>query len=70
MWELIVVVAVVLGGVCLYNSLVKLREQAAAAWADLDVQLKRRYDLIPDIVETLKGYAAHEQKTLEAVVQA
>ena len=70
MWELIVVAAVVLGGVGLYNSLVKLREQAAAAWADIDVQLKRRYDLIPNVVETVKGYAAHEQKTLEAVVQA
>ncbi len=70
MWELIVVAAVVLGGVGLYNSLVKLREQAEAAWADIDVQLKRRYDLIPNVVETVKGYAAHEQKTLEAVVQA
>ena len=70
MWELIVVGAVVLGGVGLYNSLVKLREMADAAWADIDVQLKRRYDLIPNIVETVKGYASHEQKTLEAVVQA
>ena len=70
MWELIVVAAVVLGGVGLYNSLVKLREQAEAAWADVDVRLKRRYDLIPNVVETVKGYAAHEQETLEAVVQA
>ena len=57
-------------GISLYNKLVKLREQADAAWADIDVQLKRRHDLIPNAVETVKGYAAHEQKTFEAVVAA
>ncbi len=53
-----------------YNSLVKLRNMARAAWADIDVQLKRRHDLIPNLVETVKGYAAHERGTLEAVINA
>lgn len=70
MWEIVVVAALVLGTVVIYNSLVRLREQADAAWADVDVQLKRRYDLIPTLVETVKGYASHEQATLEAVIQA
>jgi LemA protein len=70
MWEIAVVAALVLGGVVIYNGLVKLREQADAAWADVDVQLKRRYDLIPNLVETVKGYAGHEKGTLDAVVQA
>ena len=66
MWGLLAVAAIFLGGVGLYNGLVKLREQADTAWADIDVQLKRRYDLIPNVVETVKGYAEHEHKTLEA----
>lgn len=70
MWELIVVAALFVGGIAIYNSLVKLRETADAAWADVDVQLKRRYDLIPNLVETTRGYAGHEKDTLEAVVQA
>ena len=70
MWGLLAVGALFMGGIVLYNGLVKLREQADAAWADIDVQLKRRHDLIPNLVETVKGYAAHEQKTLEAVVAA
>ena len=70
MWALLAVGVVFIGGIGLYNGLVKLREQADAAWADIDVQLKRRHDLIPNVVETVKGYAAHEQKTLEAVVAA
>ncbi len=70
MWALFAVGAVIIIGVSLYNTLVKLREQADAAWADIDVQLKRRYDLIPNVVETVKGYAAHESETLEAVVAA
>jgi len=53
-----------------YNGLVRLKVQCDNAWSDIDVQLKRRYDLIPNIVETVKGYAAHEKDTLEAVVQA
>jgi LemA protein len=54
----------------LYNRLVRLRNDVRNAWAQIDVQLKRRYDLIPNLVETVKGYAKHERGTLEAVVQA
>ena len=53
-----------------YNGLVRLKVQCDHAWSDIDVQLKRRYDLIPNIVETVKGYAAHEKGTLEGVVAA
>ena len=53
-----------------YNKLVRLRNQVEAAWSQIDVQLKRRYDLIPNLVETVKGYAAHERETLEAVTAA
>ena len=53
-----------------YNGLVRLRNQAKNAWSQIDVQLKRRHDLIPNLVETVKGYAAHERQTLEAVTQA
>src|SRR5579862_3560088 len=56
--------------IALYNGLVRLRVQADNAWSDIDVQLKRRYDLVPNLVETVKGYAAHESGTLEAVVKA
>src|SRR5436853_2515366 len=54
----------------MYNSLVRLKIQCDNAWADIDVQLKRRYDLIPNLVETVKGYAAHERGTFEAVTAA
>ena len=54
----------------LYNGLVKLRNRIENAWAQIDVQLKRRYDLIPNLVETVKGYASHERETLDAVVRA
>src|SRR5580698_862923 len=64
----LVIIAVVLIGI--YNSLVQLRVRADNAWADIDVQLKRRYDLIPNLVETVKGYATHEKGTFEAVVAA
>jgi LemA protein len=53
-----------------YNSLVRLRNQIENAWAQIDVQLKRRYDLIPNLVETVKGYARHERETFEKVTQA
>ena len=56
--------------VATYNGLVNLRNRIENAWAQIDVQLKRRYDLIPNLVETVKGYAAHEKETLEAVIQA
>lgn len=53
-----------------YNSLVRLRNWIDEAWAQIDVQLKRRYDLIPNLVETVKGYAKHEQETLQKVIEA
>lgn len=56
--------------ISLYNNLVKLRNRIENAWAQIDVQLKRRWDLIPNLVETVKGYAGHERETLEAVIAA
>lgn len=67
---LAVLAVLVIGLIVLYNGLVKLRNRIENAWAQIDVQLKRRYDLIPNLVETVKGYAAHERETLEAVIQA
>lgn len=69
MWGFAILLLVIIIGVVMYNSLVKLREQAEAAWADIDVQLKRRYDLVPNLVETVKGYAAHEEETLQKVIR-
>ncbi|HUU31997.1 MAG TPA: LemA family protein [Phycisphaerae bacterium] len=65
-----IVIVVGLWFVITYNSLVRLRNAVRNAWSQIDVQLKRRYDLIPNIVETVKGYAAHEKTTLEQVIQA
>ncbi len=65
-----VIVALVLWAITIYNGLVALRQRANQAFADIDVQLKQRHDLIPNLVETVKGYASHERGTLEAVVQA
>ena len=70
MWPLLILVVIVIAVFMLYNGLVKLKVAAEGAWADIDVQLKRRYDLIPNLVETVKGYAAHERGTLEAVIDA
>ena len=67
---LIIILVIVVVGITMYNGLVKLRVRAENAWADIDVQLKRRYDLIPNLIETVKGYAAHEKDTLEAVINA
>ncbi|MFQ5696409.1 MAG: LemA family protein, partial [Terriglobia bacterium] len=67
---LAIVVVVGVAVISIYNSLVRLRVQSDNAWADIDVQLKRRYDLIPNLVETVKGYAAHEKQTLEGVIAA
>lgn len=70
-WILIIVgVIVFFYGVAMYNKFVKLTQRTKEAWADIDVQLKRRYDLIPNLVETVKGYAGHEQGTFEAVTEA
>jgi LemA protein len=67
---LVLVGLVVVFVIAMYNGLVRLRVQCDNAWSDIDVQLKRRYDLIPNLVETVKGYAGHEKGTLEAVIQA
>jgi LemA protein len=64
---LVVLLFVLIG---FYNGLIRLRNQVKNAWAQIDVQLKRRYDLIPNLVETVKGYMKHERETLEAVTQA
>ncbi len=63
-------VLTVIIAVGMYNGLIRLEVQAQNAWADIDVQLKRRYDLIPNIVDTVKGYAAHERATFDAVLAA
>ncbi len=67
---LAVVVAVVFWAIVAYNNFVKLIQRTKEAWADIDVQLKRRYDLIPNLVETVKGYATHERETFDAVTNA
>jgi LemA protein len=67
---LAVVAVIVLAVIVLYNGLVRARNQVDNAWSQIDVQLKRRIDLIPNLVETVKGYAAHEKETLDAVVRA
>lgn len=67
---LAVIVVAAIWVIGIYNALVRLRVQAENAWSDIDVQLKRRWDLIPNLVETVKGYAGHEKQTLEAVIQA
>jgi LemA protein len=73
-WVLIVVLAIVLLlafiVVALYNRLVRLRNRCENAWAQVDVQLRRRYDLIPNLVETVKGYASHERATFDEVTRA
>ncbi len=64
------VILIAVAVVVIYNGLVRLNVQTTNAWADIDVQLKRRHDLIPNVVETVKGYASHERQTFEAVVDA
>jgi len=68
----LIILAVVVGFLIIapYNALVRGRNEVKSAWSSIDVQLKRRYDLIPNLLETVKGYAGHERQTLEAVVQA
>ena len=74
LWVVLVIVAIVLllvlWVVGIYNRLVRTRNRVGNAWAQIEVQLKRRHDLIPNLVETVKGYAAHERGTFEAVTQA
>jgi LemA protein len=67
---LAVVAVLILGGVLGYNGLVRRRNRTQEAWSQIDVELKRRHDLIPNLVETVKGYAAHERQTFEAVTSA
>jgi LemA protein len=70
-WIIIVVlVFVVLAAVAMYNRLVGLRNQVKNAWRQIDVQLKRRHDLIPNLVEVVKDYMSYEQETLQKVIQA
>jgi LemA protein len=66
---IILVAAIAVWAIAIYNRFVTLTARVAEAWADIDVQLKRRYDLIPNLVETVKGYAAHESGTLERVTE-
>ncbi len=73
-WSLLAVavffVLIALIVISIYNGLVKMRERVDASWSDIDVQLKRRHDLIPNVVETVKAYATHERETLEGVIRA
>lgn len=69
MYFLLAIAAIAIAAVVLYNGLVKARQVAEEAWSGIDVQLKRRADLIPNLIETVKGYAAHEIGTLEKVVE-
>ena len=71
LWIVLAVIAVLIIAIIgMYNALIRLKVRVDEAWSDIDVQLKRRYDLIPNLVETVKGYAAHEKTTLDSVVQA
>lgn len=71
LWVLLAVIAVAIVAIIgMYNSLIRLKNRVDEAWSDIDVQLKRRYDLIPNLVETVKGYATHEQATFQKVVEA
>jgi LemA protein len=67
---LIIVVVIIVWGVGVYNRLVGMRNNVEASWKQVDVQLQKRYDLVPNLVETVKGYASHEKDTLERVIEA
>lgn len=70
-WIIIIVIAViVLWFIAVYNGLIRKKHQTDEAWSDIDVQLKRRYDLIPNLIETVRGYATHEREVFENVTQA
>jgi LemA protein len=71
MWIILAVLFILIVSIItMYNGLIRLKNRVDEAWSDIDVQLKRRYDLIPNLIETVKGYASHERETLERVVQA
>lgn len=71
MWVILgIVVLAVLWAVAVYNGLIRLKNRVDEAWSDIDVQLKRRYDLIPNLVNTVKGYASHEKEVFEKVTEA
>ena len=71
MWVLLgIIVVLVIWAVAVYNGLIRLKNRVDEAWSDIDVQLKRRYDLIPNLVNTVKGYAAHEKEVFEKVTEA
>ena len=67
---LVVVVVIIAWAIGIYNTLVKMRNRVKEAWSDIDVQLKRRFNLIPNLVETVKGYASHEDKVFKEVTEA
>src|SRR5665811_1382983 len=66
----VIIVIILLSGVGIYNAIVTMRNRIDNAWSQIDVQLRKRFDLIPNLVETVKGYAAHEKETLEKVIAA
>ncbi len=71
MWVFLGIIAVlVIWAIAVYNGLIRLKNRVDEAWSDIDVQLKRRYDLIPNLVSTVKGYAAHEKEVFEKVTEA
>src|SRR6056297_1325500 len=65
-----IIIVIALYVMAVYNGLIKLKNRSQEAWSDIDVQLKRRHDLIPNLINTVKGYAKHEQETLNQVVEA
>ncbi len=67
---LIIIILLIVWGIATYNSLIDFRNRVKDAWSQIDVQLKRRFDLIPNLVETVKGYTKHESETLEEVIKA
>nr|MBD3359298.1 LemA family protein [Candidatus Buchananbacteria bacterium] len=71
-WGIIIILIVIIAAwlIAVYNSLIKSRNRVEEAWSDIDVQLKRRYDLIPNLIETVKGYASHEKETFQKVTEA
>ena len=67
---LIILAIIIVGIIAVYNGLIRLKNRTDEAWSDIDVQLKRRYDLIPNLINTVKGYAAHEKEVFEKVTEA